>query len=77
MLADSGDNGHLAAYARATGHAVDPTAVRYFRLRWLLADVVSFAHELRSPHNRTEDAELAIDILGRCLASIRESTHRA
>jgi spectinomycin phosphotransferase len=74
MLADSGE---LAEYTRAAGYAVDPTAVRHFRLRWLLADVVAFTHELRSPHNRTEDAELAIDILERCLASIRESSRRA
>jgi spectinomycin phosphotransferase len=49
----------LYAYEQATGHHVDPDAIRFFRLRWHLDDVSSFLQVLRSPHRQTADTEHA------------------
>ena len=52
-----------AAYTAATGRALDATALRYFRLRWDLADIAAFTDLLRSPHRESEDAVAAYDNL--------------
>lgn len=54
-------------YAEATGQRLDPAAVAYFRLRWDLADIGAFIHEIRSPHSRNGDAECALENLRRYL----------
>jgi spectinomycin phosphotransferase len=38
-------------------------ASSYFRLRWDLADLAAFTHELRSPHRHSEDTVKAFDAL--------------
>lgn len=46
-------------YAEATGRSVDRDALAFYRLRWALDDMSSYAHELRVPHRRTADTERA------------------
>lgn len=55
---------------------VDWDAVRYFRIRWLLTDIVYFTDQLRSPHDDTEDTDFALEMLAKSLASIRHEISR-
>ena len=68
MLVDAG----LEAVPGAAGSSepIDGTALRYFRLRWLLNDIAAFTEQLRSSHEHTEDAIFAHEILPECLTSI-------
>ncbi|HEX6489423.1 MAG TPA: phosphotransferase [Candidatus Dormibacteraeota bacterium] len=45
----------LEHYARITGVAPDPRAMRLFRLRWRLDDIATFVSMLRAPHEVNED----------------------
>jgi spectinomycin phosphotransferase len=47
-------------YTRATRRPVDPAALALYRLRWALDDLSTFAHRLRSGHDRSPDAEHAL-----------------
>ena len=49
MVTDSGDAA-AAAYAEATGHAPDRTAIDFFRLRWDLTDTGLWIRLFRAPH---------------------------
>ncbi len=51
--------GILDAYRRRTGRTPDAGLVEAHRLRWDLADVASFAAELRSPHADDDDTRTA------------------
>jgi hypothetical protein len=52
-----------SAYEEAAGARLDGDALAYFRLRWQLADIASFARELYMPHQLTEDARFALAML--------------
>ena len=47
----------LRAYERASGHAIDPTAMSFYRLTWALSDVAAFIAALRRPHARNRVTE--------------------
>jgi spectinomycin phosphotransferase len=49
----------LAGYAAATGRPVPDGEVPLYRLRWPLTDVALYVRDLRGPHERTADTELA------------------
>ncbi len=57
MVATEPDD--LAGYAAAAGRRPDPSALALYRLRWDLEEVAIFVDLLRSPHDRTADAEQA------------------
>jgi spectinomycin phosphotransferase len=46
-------------YAELTGRDVSEVALRTYRLGWALAEVASYTHWLRGPHDRTPDTEIA------------------
>jgi spectinomycin phosphotransferase len=58
ILSDGGD-ALARRYAEATGRAVDPDALAFYRLRWALDDISIYAHQLRAPHHHTADTERA------------------
>jgi spectinomycin phosphotransferase len=49
----------LRHYTAATGRAVDPAALTFYRLRWALDDISAFLARLRTARQRTADAEHA------------------
>lgn len=72
MLDDGTDVG-LAPYTEATGHAIDRSALDFYRLAWLVTDVASFVAELRGNH--TDDANSAhawraLQVTGESLSSM-------
>ena len=72
MLDDGADEG-LPAYTEATGHAVDRSALDFYRLAWLVTDVAAFTTELRLPHAddaNTAHAWRALGITGETLSSM-------
>jgi len=75
VLSPSGDEARL--YASLTGRHVSPTAVDLFRLRWDLDDICLILAELRAPHLRNRDTEVAFaglaDAVRRVAAQPRHS----
>jgi spectinomycin phosphotransferase len=61
MLAD--DAGTLAAYASATGHEPDPSAMALYRLAWDVNDIAAYVTQLRAPHEADEDSRDALTYL--------------
>ncbi|MFL6151247.1 MAG: phosphotransferase [Ornithinibacter sp.] len=53
------DLGILDTYRQRTGRRLDARLVEAHRVRWDLADVASFAAELRSPHTDDDDSRTA------------------
>jgi spectinomycin phosphotransferase len=51
------DRDALAAYERASGRAVDNTAMDYYRLRWALSDLALFVAAFRREHGRNRVTE--------------------
>jgi len=49
----------LRHYTTATGRAIDPAALTFYRLRWALDDMSAFLARLRAARQRTADAEHA------------------
>lgn len=72
MLDDGTDEG-LQAYTEATGHAIDRSALDFYRLAWLVTDVAAFTTELRRPHAddaNTGHAWRALETTGESLSSL-------
>lgn len=69
MLVGGADQ--VTAYTKATGRQLEDEALRFFRLRWDLADLAAFTDLLRSPHSHNADTAKAYDGLTYCL-TIRE-----
>ena len=61
-LADA-DSREADRYAELTGRHVDTAAMRMYRMRWSLDDIMLSLREFRDRHERTEDTELAWDTL--------------
>ncbi len=59
------------AYADATGSALDEQVLDLYRIRWDLAEIASFAAELRKPHEDTEDSRKALEILHSVVGRVR------
>ena len=57
VVSDTGDE--ALRYTNATGRAVDPVVLAFYRLRWGLDDLSCFAAELRADHTRTPHTEHA------------------
>lgn len=57
IASDTGEE--LRHYTAATGRAVDPAALTFYRLRWALDDISAFIMELRAARQRTAGAEHA------------------
>ncbi len=51
--------GILSAYEERTGSTLETGLLEAYRLRWDLADVASFAADLRAPHDDDEDTRTA------------------
>ena len=71
-MLDDGTNEGLHAYTDATGHMIDRSALDFYRLAWLVTDVVAFTTELRQPHSddaNTSHAWRALGITGESLSS--------
>jgi spectinomycin phosphotransferase/16S rRNA (guanine(1405)-N(7))-methyltransferase len=51
--------GILSAYEERTGSTLEAGLLEAYRLRWDLADVASFAADLRAPHDDDEDTRTA------------------
>ena len=71
-MLDDGTDDALRPYSQATGHAVDRSALRFYRLAWLVTDVAAFVAELRGAH--ADDANAAhawkaLQITGESLSS--------
>jgi len=67
VAADAGVE--LARYTALTGHQVNPTALRLYRLRWLIDDISIVVGDFRSPHAQTADMAHAWHSLMRSFAS--------
>ncbi len=63
MLDDRTNDG-LRGYTEATGHAIDRSALDFYRLAWLVTDVAAFTTELRRPHSDDANAAHALRALG-------------
>jgi spectinomycin phosphotransferase len=60
-LTSSGGADAIAHYSSATGLQVDPAALRLYRLRWLLDDLVYCVRVLAGPHVVTLESERALE----------------
>ena len=57
IASDTGEE--LRLYTAATGRAIDPAALTFYRLRWALDDMSAFIERLRAARERTADADHA------------------
>ena len=57
IASDTGEE--LRRYTAATGRAIDPAALRFYRLRWALDDLSAFLARLLAARQRTADGEHA------------------
>jgi spectinomycin phosphotransferase len=55
-------------YTEATGHPVDPDALRFYRIRWALDDIAAFTSQFRARHGHTADAEASWQALQETVA---------
>jgi len=72
-MLDDGTAEGLQAYTDATGHAIDRSALDFYRLAWLVTDVAAFTTALRQPHTddaNTAHAWRALGITGESLSSM-------
>jgi len=72
-ILDDGTDEGLRAYTEATGHALDRSALAFYRLAWLVTDVAAFTSELRRPHAddaNTAHAWRALTVTGERLSSM-------
>ncbi|WP_436776737.1 phosphotransferase [Yinghuangia sp. YIM S09857] len=60
----------LDRYERVARRVVDPAALAFYRLRWLLADTAEFVATFRAPHTGTRDTEDAWRYLRETLAAV-------
>jgi hypothetical protein len=62
------ETARLAPVGRDLWLVDDRPAYGFFKLRWRLADIASFAAELSAPHADTEDTSAIFGYLRECLA---------
>jgi len=63
-MLDDGTFEGLHAYTEVTDHAIDRSALDFYRLAWLVTDVAAFTAELRRPHSDDANAAHAWRALG-------------
>jgi len=56
-LVVTGQGAQMRRYTEATGQSVDQSALDFYRIRWALDDITSFAGQLRASHQRTAHTE--------------------
>ncbi|HYK29369.1 MAG TPA: phosphotransferase, partial [Streptosporangiaceae bacterium] len=56
-LVVTGQGAQMRRYTEATGRSVDQSALDFYRIRWALDDITSFAGQLRASHQRTAHTE--------------------
>ncbi len=61
-------------YTEATGRAIDPDALSFYRIRWTLDDLADFTQQLRAGHADTEDARAAWQALTDTVADAARET---
>ena len=66
---DDAEGELAAAYADATGRAVDPTALEFFRRLWDLKDLAEWLNVLRAPHTENADTTRQLGGLRRVVAA--------
>jgi spectinomycin phosphotransferase len=72
-----GDPGDEARYSEATGRAINPDALTFYRIRWTLDDLAAFTQQLRAGHRHTQDAAEAWQALQDTVAdATREAAAR-
>jgi spectinomycin phosphotransferase len=60
----AGDDGEeTRRYTEATGRAIDPAVLAFYRIRWALDDISIDVRQFRARHRRTEGTEQALGIL--------------
>lgn len=72
-MLDDGTVYGLQAYTEASGHAIDRSALDFYRLAWLVTDVAAFTTELRRAHAddaNSAHAWRALAITGEGLSSV-------
>jgi spectinomycin phosphotransferase len=57
---------HLSRYTAETGRRIDAEALKLYRLRWQLDDLIWCVSLLRAPHTDSLDAQLAFQALTKC-----------
>jgi spectinomycin phosphotransferase len=57
------DSREADRYAELTGHQVNASAMRMYRMRWSLDDITLSLSDFRGPHEQNEDTELAWAVL--------------
>jgi len=57
---DPAEEKALTRYAELTGHHASSAALSFYRLTWILADIASYAADLRAPHTEGGDAAAAL-----------------
>ncbi|HEX4258699.1 MAG TPA: aminoglycoside phosphotransferase family protein [Streptosporangiaceae bacterium] len=67
---NSNDSHAARRYTRATGHPIDPGALRCYRLRWALDDLAAFTGERRAGHQDTADTRAAWQALNDTVADV-------
>lgn len=65
------DPGALDRYTAATGRGVHPDDIALYRLRWDLTDTALFVRQLRGPHVRDADTDIAWRALQHLLRPLR------
>ena len=66
VLSETGEEARR--YTEATGRAINPDAVTFYRIRWTLDDLTAFTQQLRADHGHTEDAREAWQALPEVVA---------
>jgi spectinomycin phosphotransferase len=66
VLSETGEEARR--YTEATGRAINPDALSFYRIRWTLDDLAAFTQQLRAEHGHTEDAREAWQALQEVVA---------
>jgi spectinomycin phosphotransferase len=66
VLSETGEEARR--YTEATGRAINPAALSFYRIRWTLDDLAAFTQQLRADHGDTEDAREAWQALQEVVA---------
>ena len=67
-MLDDGTPNWSNPYTQITGRAVDPVAVRAYRMAWTLTDLALFVSSLRAPHTADADSARKLKGIGQILA---------
>lgn len=69
-MLDSESGAEFDLYTNLTGRRIDPSAIRFYGLRWDLQDIALFTIQLREHHDENEDTRVASVALQRYLEGL-------